>query len=329
MKVLCVKVSKEKAENVLDFLVKHGYLDKSKKVERDTWFVYFPVVCAVPELETVEMNCMEREKFVPFNEIAKKLDIEKEKLPHKWEKFGNVVVLKIPECLNAKKEEIGKVYAEVLGAKTVVADRCGIYGEFRKPGFEVIYGTETVTLHKEAGVRFKFDVLKQMYSSGNIFERGRLISVVQPGEVIVDMFAGIGYFSIPIAMKTGVAKIYACEKNPEAFEFLCENIKQNKVEKKVIPLLGDCRDVAPANVADRVLMGYLKETHKFLPHALRCLKEGKGIIHYHDVVKSERFPEEMLERIKANVPRFEVILARVVKSYAPKTVHGVVDLRVL
>ncbi|MEM3567865.1 MAG: class I SAM-dependent methyltransferase family protein, partial [Thermoplasmata archaeon] len=307
MRAICVKVRKERAEEVLEFLVKNRYLDKSKKVERDTAFVYFPVVCPVPGMEITEIECQEREKFVPFSEIAKKLDIEASKLPRKWEKFGDVVVLKLPESLYARKEEIGRVYAEVLGAKTVVVDRGGIRGEFRKPDFEVIYGTETVTVHKESGVRFKFDILKQMYSSGNIFERGRLIGVVQHGEVIVDMFAGIGYFSIPVALKTGVSSIYACEKNAETFEFLCENIRLNKVEKKVVPLLGDCREVAPVNVADRVLLGYLKDTHKFLPYALRCLKGGKGMLHYHDVVKAERFPEEMVERIRDYVPRFEVV----------------------
>ncbi|MCX8173284.1 MAG: class I SAM-dependent methyltransferase family protein [Thermoplasmata archaeon] len=329
MKVICVKTPKERAEEVLGFLLKYGYLDKSRKVERDRAFVYFPVVSAIPEFDCVEMECIEREKFVPFRQIAKKLGVEEAGLPRKWEKFGTVVVLKLPECLETRKEEIGRVYAEVLGAKTVVADRSGIYGEFRKPAFEVIYGNDTVTVHKESGVRFKFDVLKLMYSSGNIFERGRLIGLVRPGEVIVDMFAGIGYFSIPIAMKTEVAKIYACEKNPEAFEFLTENIRLNRVEAKVVPLLGDCREVAPANVADRVIMGYLKETDKFLPHALRCLKAGKGIIHYHDVVRAGQFPGEILERIKARIPRFEVLLVRVVKSYAPRMVHGVVDLRVV
>lgn len=329
MRTICAKVRKESAEEALEFLIRNGYLDKTKKVERNSEFVYFPVVSPVPMMEIVEMECMERKKFVPFKEIASRLDVDAAELPRKWEKFGDVVVLKLPQKLEGRKEEIGRVYAEVLRARTVVADRSGISGEFRMPNFEVIYGKDTVTVHKEAGVRFKFDVLRQMYSSGNIFERGRLIGLVQNGEVIVDMFAGIGYFSIPIAIKTSVSKIYACEKNPEAFEFLCENIKLNKVEKTVIPLLGDCREVAPANVADRVLMGYLKETYKFLPNAIRSLKEGKGIIHYHDVVKAERFPDEMLERIRAYVPRFEVTLARIVKSYAPRMVHGVVDLRVL
>ena len=44
------------------------------------------------------------------------------------------------------------------------------------------------------------------------------------------MFAGIGYFTIPIAVHSNVKKIYAIEINPVSYNFLCENIKLNKVE---------------------------------------------------------------------------------------------------
>ncbi|MGC9059967.1 MAG: class I SAM-dependent methyltransferase [Thermoplasmata archaeon] len=329
MKTHCVKVRKEVAAGTIAFLLKNNYLERSMKVERDGNFVYFPVVQPVPGYEIVEMDCIPRGKFVPFKEIVKKLGIDENLVPRKWEKFGSVVVVKIPEKLKRLEEKIGRVFADVLHVRTVLADRRGISGEFRKPEFEVIYGTETVTVHKESGVLFKFDAMKLMFSSGNVLERGRLIGLIGGGETIVDMFAGIGYFTIPIAIKSQAEKIYACEKNPEAFEYLCENIRLNKVSGKVIPLLGDCREVAPENVADRVIMGYLKETHSFLPKARRCLKEGKGIIHYHDVARAEKFPDEMIERVREHLPAFEITGERVVKSYAPKMVHGVLDIKVM
>jgi len=324
--MICARVEKERAEEVLQLILRNGCLDKTKKVERDERYVYFPLLKRLPGLDIVERECRERERFVPFREIAKRLDVNASLLPKKWEKFGDVVVIKLPLPLEERKEEIGRVYAQVLKAKAVLVDRKGIAGEFRKPNFEIIYGNDTVTVHKEAGTYFKFDVQKLMYASGNIFERRRLASLVKEGEVIVDMFAGIGYFSLHLA-KTKCARIYACEKNPEAFEFLCENIRLNKAEEKVIPLLGDCREVAPKNIAHRVVMGYLKETSKFLPYAVKCLRDGKGVIHYHDVVKAGEHERELIERVKNYLSDFEVLNIRVVKSYAPRMVHAVADLR--
>jgi tRNA wybutosine-synthesizing protein 2 len=328
MKCTCVRVEKKQAMQVHEMLLSQNILDRNKHPVRDDKFVYFPVLDVPEGFEIVEMDCEERNNFIPISEIARKLDMDEKQLPDKWEKFGDVLVLKLPHALYSMREKICAAYADVLGAKTVLIDVGGITGELRKPVFEVAYGGDTVTVHREAGVLFKFDVMKIMFSSGNVFERSRLLSQVEDDEVIVDMFAGIGYFTIPLALKTKVARIYACEKNPEAYAFLRENINLNRVGEKVVPLPGDCREVAPRNVANRVIMGYVKDTHLFLSTARMCLKNGKGYIHYHDLAKVDRFPDEMVNRLREHITDFEITGLRVVKSYAPGVVHGVLDVKV-
>jgi tRNA wybutosine-synthesizing protein 2 len=161
-----------------------------------------------------------------------------------------------------------------------------------------------------------------------VVERARLPPLVKPGETIIDMFAGIGYFSLPLGRSSPARRIYSIELNPDSFRFLKENIKLNKLEGKVIPVLGDCRKVKLPEKADRVIMGYFPRTDKFLPAAFSFLKPD-GIIHYHDTFKREELWEksEKILREHSRKRGFYPIRMekRVVKQYAPWVFHVVVD----
>lgn len=194
-------------------------------------------------------------------------------LPEKWEKIGDVLIVKLDEKLKSYGEEIGKTYAEVLHCKTVLNDVGGISGIYREPNVEILYGSEnTEVVHKENGIRYKLDVAKIMFSSGNMDERLRMANISNKNETVVDLFAGIGYFTLPMAVYSKPRKIFSCEINPVAYKYLCKNIVLNHVTSIVNPLFGDNRIIAPKNVAERVIMGYFEDTEKFLPTAFDCLK---------------------------------------------------------
>jgi tRNA wybutosine-synthesizing protein 2 len=167
-------------------------------------------------------------------------------LPRKWEKIGSVVVMKVPEELGAYKQVLGKVYAECLGCRTALNDTGGISGVYREPVVEVIYGSsQTETIHTEHGIRFKMDPQRIMFSSGNMKERLRIARIAHVDETVVDLFAGIGYFSLPMAVYSTPKKIFACEMNPVAYAYLCQNVVLNHVGHVVEPCFGDNRMVAP------------------------------------------------------------------------------------
>ena len=99
---------------------------------------------------------------------------------------------------------------------------------------ELIAGEDNpIVEHKEHEVIYRFDITKIMFSKGNINERKYLATLVRENEIIVDMFAGIGYFSLPIAKNAKPAKIYSIELNPDSFYYLVENIKINHLEEKI------------------------------------------------------------------------------------------------
>ncbi|HEX3014404.1 MAG TPA: class I SAM-dependent methyltransferase family protein [Methanobacterium sp.] len=201
-----------------------------------------------------------------------------------------------------------------------------INGPKREPEVEILVGDNTETIHRENYCFFKLDVAKIMWSKGNTGERKRMANLVEDGETIVDMFAGIGYFSIPMAVHSNPAKIYSLEINPVSYGYLKENIVLNKVEDVIEPILGDCREFAPKNFADRVLMGYIGNTHEYLDKAVDIVKPG-GIIHYHesvpDKLKFERPPQRIIDAAKGR--DVEILNKRIIKKYSPGVYHVVID----
>ena len=250
-------------------------------------------------------------------------------LPKHWAQLGDVLILPLREELLPYKKEIAKVYAEVLGVKTVLR-KGRIGGEFRETKYEIIYGSDPITIHKENGVFYKLDASKVMFSPANVKERVRMASIAKPNELVVDMFAGIGHLSLPIA-KHCKAKVIAIEKSPYTFRFLVENIELNKVQDRMAAYNIDNREFKGENIADRILMGYVVKTPKFIPKALEIAKDG-AIIHYHNTVPERLMPEEPFRTFQETAKEYnygaELLESRIIKRYAPGVWHVVLDIRV-
>ncbi len=271
-----------------------------------------------------------RELIKKFIKIPRNLE---NKIPQKYYRVGEIILIRIPKELDRWKYEIGEVLLKNLPSVKTVCKIEGMYGIERKPKIEVLAGNGTETILRENKCLFKLDVSKIMVSKGNVYERQRLPKLVKDGEVIVDMFAGIGYFTIPIAKFANPKKIYAIDINPDAIYYLKENLRLNKVSHKVVPILGDCREISNKlkHVADRVIMGYIK-TRQFLSYAFKFLKKEGGIIHYHDVFKQEEIFDVPINLVKNAAKEFgfeaKILFKRKVKSYAPKVYHVVLDVEV-
>ena len=277
-------------------------------------------------------------QMTPYETIKKKLSQMLpsnvvDLLPDKWEKIGTVLIIKLPDILKQHQEIIGKAYRKILNCTTVLNDIGGISGVYREPIVEVISGDSlTETIHSENGIRFKIDPQKIMFSSGNIAERKRMATVSNNYETVVDLFAGIGYFTLPMAVYSKPKKMFACEINPIAYRYLCTNVVLNDVTDVVEPLVGDNRKTAPKDCADRVILGYLQEPQLFLTVALECLKNQSGVLHYHEVVPFVSIPEQPLKHVETAAKNYhrsvELLQINNIKSYAPRIHHIVLDVRI-
>ncbi len=250
-----------------------------------------------------------------------------ELLPSGYQRVGDIGVVFIHPGVDEWEKEIGGFVRKVFGLKSVFR-RGAVSGEFRVSGMRRIAGRANTTVHRENGCLYKVDLSKLIFAKGNSFERGRVRA--GEGERVVDMFAGIGYFTIPVAKGTPSCRVHAAEKNPVAVRFLKENIKLNRLGNVEL-FEGDCRDLALEGGADRILMGYMTGTEAFLDKALSFLG-ASGTIHYHNVYrKGELWRKPLGEMQSAGLGRGfrmqEVLHKRVVKQYSPCKYHAVVDAR--
>ena len=258
--------------------------------------------------------------------LAEKTGLEERLLPSSYQIIGDVLLIKFMKIRSlGQKQKIASSILELLPYVKTVCEIKKISSEFRTPRIKKLAGKRTVTVHKEHGILYKIDVSKIMFSKGNLFEHQRLLKQVKNNEIIIDMFAGIGYFSLSIAKKC--KKVYAIEKNPIAYKYLKENIKLNKI-KNIEPILGDNRKIRLNEKADRIVMGYFPGTEKFVPNALKMLKPN-GIIHFHNTYREDEVWEKPMNDIKKNIKRFKILDKKVVKSVSPRTYHVVIDVKII
>ncbi len=190
-------------------------------------------------------------------------------------------------------------------------------GDLRVPSYEVLSGTPREVLHRESGILYHLDPTKVMFSQGNREEKRRIASLIRPGERIADMFAGIGYFTLPAATAGGV--VHAMEINPDSFFYLEKNIGSNHLGASVHAECGDCRDLL-SGIYDRIMMGHF-DSGEYLSSALPHTAPGT-VIHLHTLSPDE---EMVMEIIGAHGYDAEVTVHRV-KKYAPQICHCVLDV---
>ena len=264
--------------------------------------------------------------------------------PGSWAVVGSVVLVTLPDDC-ADEDDVADALLELHGgAETVLADE-GVSGTFREPATRHLAGErDTETVHVEHGTRYALDPAAVMFSPGNEAERVRMGDVVEAGETVFDMFAGIGYFTLPMA-RAG-ARVTATEANPTAFRYLLENAALNDVTDRVDAYRTDCRELADELSVDRVVMGYYgeadgtddaghgsrtDEAEAFLPAALSALEPG-GTVHYHEATPEARCWERPLSRLESAGRQAGRDLAvrekRRVKTHSAGVVHVVVDAEV-
>lgn len=268
-------------------------------------------------------------------------------IPTKWEKLGDLALL--PSCsflsdevwTMGVRERLYPAVAEALGVARLARQAEVSQGPKRESRAVMLWDPGNVggwIETKELGVTYGLDVTKVMFSSGNGTEKARMGRVHAAGETVVDLFAGIGYYTLQLLRHAGVAKVFACEWNPNSVAALRRNLQLNGVESNRCEVReGDNRRVAPVGVADRVLLGLLPDSETSWPTAVAALRaETGGVMHVHGNVASGE-EEAWTRRLESEVAALAADLGREwavrvehverVKWYAPRVRHLVADVR--
>jgi len=330
--MLAVKVSKREAENIRRKLIELGVLAKGYAVRREGEFVLFPVSEPVGGFELVEAE-FERLKKRPhsYREVVKVPDEVKPLLPSSFDVIGDIAIIELQEELMPYGKAIGEAILRVhRHIKAVFAKGGKVEGEYRVRELIHLAGEKrTETLHRENGIRLKLDVARVYFSPRLATERMRIFEKTLPGEIIFDMFAGVGPYSILLARKAKL--VFAVDLNPWAIRYLEENIRLNKASN-VIPILGDVRKIAGKLEADRVIMNLPKFADRFLREAMLSVRDG-GVIHYYGFGPEEDLFSEHEAKIKAAAKELgftiKFLEERKVRPYAPRQFNIAIDFRVL
>jgi tRNA (guanine37-N1)-methyltransferase len=250
-------------------------------------------------------------------------------MPRSFDIIGSrdkaVAIVEIPPTLKDFEHEVAEaIMKRHRNVKSVLVKESERFGESRIRRYRVIAGDpNTEVIHRESGCLYKLDPQKVYFSPREGRERERIAEMVHEGEMILVMFSGVGPYPIMIAKRRDDVRIVAVESNPYAHNYCLENIHLNRVQDKVLPLLGDVRDVCPrlASTFDRIVMPLPKGAHQYLDVAIPLLKCG-GIIHfYHWAREPDLFSqaEEILSRASESFGRRAEFLGRVrVSQYSPR-----------
>ncbi len=320
MKSLCVKVPRAKGEPARKRLAELGILNKSLKIRSDDRFLYVPVLNKKNTPSDMEIMTREFEKAKKHETIEDILGFAPS-----YEVIGDIAII-AEEDVNVAKA----VLMTHKNVKTILCPTSPTTGEFRVRDFKVVAGEpKTETVYKEHGCRYVVDLQRTYFNPHLSTERARVSAQVKPDETVIDMFAGVGPFSILIAK---CAKhVIAIDKNPDAILFLRKNVEQNSMTNIEI-IQGDVREVAVdlKGRADRVIMNLPHKASEFLKEAIGMLRSG-GMIHYYDIRHEDDF-EEAIHIIQEVAVRsgvgIKVLNTRKVHSYAPHKYIICVDCQV-
>ena len=259
---------------------------------------------------------------------------EMEHAPKSFEIIGDIAIIKLDEEIEHKKDIIAEeIMNQHKRLNTVLLKAEKRSGEFRTADYEILRGEKTETIHKEYGCRYKLDPTKTYFSERLGNERQRVMEKVGKGEVVHALFAGVGPYPIMIARHKEPEKVYAVEKNPDAFEYLKENIMLNKVADTVSAYKGDVRDALPEIdvKADRTIMPLPKTGEDFLNLALNYTKEG-GVIHFYDFEREENLWEPVIDKAEKAAKKegksIEILEKEICGHYAPYVYRVCLDFRV-
>ena len=327
-KTLGWKVCRKDGEKVRKALVEMGHFDRNRKICSDESHVYLPIL-GMDESEEVELK--------------KKADIEPVMID-----FPAEVRAPVPEDILGYSPSFevvgdialvdegdeGRVAAALMATcksiKTVLAPISDVEGEYRTRRFRHVAGeARTTTIHREHGLRYLVDLEGAYFTPRLGTERLRVSRLVKPGDVVLDMFAGVGPYSLLLAKKG--ASVIAIDKNPVAVKCLRENVRLNKIANIEI-IEGDSLQIAGRyeSRVDHVIMNLPHTASSFLLPAIRAARPG-GFVHYYCIASEDDLYGDLALIEKAAQEagaEWEPLYKRIVRSYAPRRHNVVIDFRV-
>jgi len=345
--VRALKIKKEKGSEAKKYLQEKNWLDTSIMIGKSAQrYLLFPLtekfderllLKKFPDAKIVERSLQKLEKKKgSLKDLLKGVIPDKyiDKVVRSYDVVGDIAIIEIPKGLERLEKSIAWTLKRTYPNIKVVAKKAGKVGEiYRLRKLEILTGEKrTETIHKEHGVIIKVDLAKAYFSPRYSGERLRIAKQVKPNEKVLVMFAGIGPFALVIAKEQPKCKIWAIELNPDAYKFMEENIRINRMGHIIKPILGDVREVVPKlkEKFDRIIMVLPESGFEFLDLAFKAAAE-KAVAHFYLFSREDELSEkiEEIKKIGKKLNRKVKILRKVkAGAYAPRTQRWCIDFEI-
>ena len=371
-KELFIKLKKSDAQEFLSlinrFFKKKPILNQKIKILYESKYILFPLIKDEALIETLKNTVGDdiKYEFTKLKGILNpkfkhksiidvlKDDINEEFLnliPKSYDIIGDIAIVEIDdvESLDEResillKNKIARVLTLVnKNVKSVYEKKGKIKGSYRLRELQHIFGEKkTKTTHKENNCIFNLDISQVFFTPRLVFERKRIASSnIQEKEIIVDLFSGVGPFSIQIAKNYDVT-IHSFDVNPRAYEQLKENISLNKIKGEIFPHNIDVKKLTTStnelgvslkNKVDRVIMNLPEKSIGFIDIACFLMKKSGGIIHSYQFSDKPNAVEKAINNLQESIIKQKyvvekIINSKIVKHYSPKAELIAVDLKI-
>ena len=297
----CLSVPKNLGEIAITASRRLEILDKDYRISRKNGEILLPLLRKPTQEETRHLRS-ELTAFKLMEELFEREPKQKstvkqilketvppkllEEIPKSMPTVGDIAIVEISNELSMYDLQIGEaILLANPSLKTVLKKVGNVYGTYRTRDFEIIAGeSRTVTVHREYGCILNVDLSKVYFNPRLAYERNRVSRLVEKRETILDMFAGVGPFSIQIARRNETTKIFAVDINPMAVEYLNRNIEENRMRDRIVAIEGDVENIVRQRFEgkiDRVLMNLPGDSMRYIGTACKALKRRGGNIHYY------------------------------------------------
>jgi len=250
-------------------------------------------------VEIIETACETHEKWEP---------------PVSFTVVGDVAIVALSDEIRSREKEVAEeLLRNVKGIRAVYGKEV-TEGEYRVQRLVHLAGEIIeVTTYREHGLVYRVPLGKVYVNPRLSAEHYRVASQVSAGEIVLDMFAGIGGFSLLISTLGKAELVVANDANPWAVSAMLDSIKLNKKRLKtpILVLNMDAKELPSVlkPVFTRIIMNLPHSATKFLDTAYRLCNPRGCIIHVYVVARTQ---EEALNLVPGSIRATRVL------DYAPR-----------
>ena len=322
-----LRVPRARGEEIRRRLREAGYLHADLAIVHEGEFLVLPIrePASVPSDwgQVVEREFRPRKRRGPsdYRELLTWTDEQKNELPRSFDIIGDIVLIRLPDTLEARKEEIGQALLQFVPSARIVGLDRGVHGPERRRRVERIAGEGPWrTRHRENGVDLEVDVERAYFSPRLAHEHERVAAGVREGERVYDLCCGVGSFALKLARDGRASSISAVDSNPDAIALLRSTRARYPWGERIEVVQAPIEQFLPSRGAvERVILNLPHEGIKYLPLVARTIAP-RGRLHYYEVTPRAE-PEERAEKVvNALGPgSWELVGRHVVHPYSPSS----------